>query len=159
MMLEAQNVCTACRLLFRHACLTPEAEKLLPQHGELHPLHENDDKLWWSITTGTWDQQERYFMNYEMHCMVEEMHSSWRPDEATYQSIIRTILCYVEFKVLTADVTKNSACHLIAWLILRHWWWRRHVPPKRRLTFNGLQGVISQTMEFSLVYAHSQERF
>jgi hypothetical protein len=30
------------------------------------------------------------------------------------------------------------------WLILRSWIWRRHVPPKRRLTFNGLHGDISQ---------------
>jgi hypothetical protein len=45
-MLEAQNVCTACRLLSRHARVTPEAEKLLPQHGELHPLDANEDKLW-----------------------------------------------------------------------------------------------------------------
>jgi hypothetical protein len=30
-----------------------------------------------------------------------------------------------------------------AWLILRPWW-RWHVLPKRRFTFNGLHGVISQ---------------
>jgi hypothetical protein len=29
-------------------------------------------------------------------------------------------------------------------LILRPWTWRRRVPPKRRLTFNGLHSVISQ---------------
>jgi hypothetical protein len=28
-------------------------------------------------------------------------------------------------------------------LILRPWRWRRHVPPKRRLTFNGLHGAVS----------------
>jgi hypothetical protein len=33
------------------------------------------------------------------------------------------------------------------WLILRLWRWRRHVPPKRRLTFNGLHGVISRKAE------------
>jgi hypothetical protein len=37
-----------------------------------------------------------------------------------------------------------SCCFLFAWLILRPWKWRRHVPPKHRLTFNGLHGVISQ---------------
>jgi hypothetical protein len=31
-------------------------------------------------------------------------------------------------------------------LILRPWRWRRYVPPKRRLTFNGLYGVISHKM-------------
>jgi hypothetical protein len=29
-------------------------------------------------------------------------------------------------------------------LLFRSWKWRRHVPPKHRLTFNGLHGVISQ---------------
>jgi hypothetical protein len=42
-----------------------------------------------------------------------------------------------------------SACHLFlhwffARLTLRPWRWRRYVPPKRRLTFNGLHGVISR---------------
>jgi hypothetical protein len=32
-------------------------------------------------------------------------------------------------------------------LILRPWRWRWHVPPKRRLTFNWLHGVISQKRE------------
>jgi hypothetical protein len=35
----------------------------------------------------------------------------------------------------------------LAWLIFRSWRRRRHVPPKRRLTFNGLHGVISQKTE------------
>jgi hypothetical protein len=34
----------------------------------------------------------------------------------------------------------------LAWLIIRPWGWMRHVPPKRRLTCNGLHGVISQKM-------------
>jgi hypothetical protein len=34
-----------------------------------------------------------------------------------------------------------------AWLILRPWRWRRHVPQKRRLNFNGLHDVISQKTE------------
>jgi hypothetical protein len=36
-----------------------------------------------------------------------------------------------------------SLCFL-AQLILRRWRWSRHIPLKRRLTFNGLHGVISQ---------------
>jgi hypothetical protein len=44
---------------------------------------------------------------------------------------------------------QSPVCHVVsqcylAWLILRRWKWRRHAPPKRRLAFNGLQGVISQ---------------
>jgi hypothetical protein len=43
----------------------------------------------------------------------------------------------------------SSACHLLSrWfltrLILRPWRLRRHVPPKRQLTFNWLHGAISQ---------------
>jgi hypothetical protein len=56
---------------------------------------------------------------------------------------------HVGFQVLTMMVMKNSVllpasrwCR--AWLILRPWRWRLHVPPKHRLTFNGLHGVISQ---------------
>jgi hypothetical protein len=45
--------------------------------------------------------------------------------------------------------TYSTACHLLSrWflarLILRSWRWRRYVPQKRRLTFNGLHGVIAQ---------------
>jgi hypothetical protein len=35
-------------------------------------------------------------------------------------------------------------------LILPPWRWRRYVPPKRRLTFNGLHGVISQKVVSTL---------
>jgi hypothetical protein len=49
-------------------------------------------------------------------------------------------------------LSRASACHLLsrwflAWLIPQPWRWRRHVPPKRRLTFNGLHGVISKKTE------------
>jgi hypothetical protein len=42
----------------------------------------------------------------------------------------------------------GAACHLLSrWflarLIPRPWRWRRYFPPKRRLTYNGLHGVIS----------------
>jgi hypothetical protein len=35
----------------------------------------------------------------------------------------------------------------LAWIILLPWRERWHVPPKRRLTFNGLHGVMSQKIE------------
>jgi hypothetical protein len=38
----------------------------------------------------------------------------------------------------------SACCLLHTGLILRSWRWRRYVPPKRRLTFNGLHGIISQ---------------
>jgi hypothetical protein len=33
-------------------------------------------------------------------------------------------------------------------LFIQFWRWTRHVPPKRRLTFNGLHDIISQRIEF-----------
>jgi hypothetical protein len=36
-----------------------------------------------------------------------------------------------------------AACFFPACLILRLWRWRRHIPPKHRLTFNRLHGVMS----------------
>jgi hypothetical protein len=53
--------------------------------------------------------------------------------------------------LLIVDVSESSACHLLsrwflAHLIFPHWRWRRYVPPKRWLTFNGLHSVISQKM-------------
>jgi hypothetical protein len=39
---------------------------------------------------------------------------------------------------------------LSRWFLARHifrpWRWRRYVPPKRRLTFNGLHSIMSQKM-------------
>jgi hypothetical protein len=49
-------------------------------------------------------------------------------------------------------------CWFLAWLIFRPRRWRRHVPPKRRLTFNELHGVISQKIVLlvhSSSYIHS----
>jgi hypothetical protein len=50
-------------------------------------------------------------------------------------------------KIREADF---SACQLLsgwflAWIILRSWRWRWHFPPKRRFTFNGLNGVYHST--------------
>jgi hypothetical protein len=36
-----------------------------------------------------------------------------------------------------------ASLSFLAYLILRPWRWRRHVPPKHRLTFNGIHGFIS----------------
>jgi hypothetical protein len=35
----------------------------------------------------------------------------------------------------------------LTWTLLRSWWWRCHVPPKSRLLYNGLHGVIDQNTE------------
>jgi hypothetical protein len=46
-----------------------------------------------------------------------------------------------------------TSCSFLVWLILKPWWRRRYFPPKRRLNFSGLHGVISQKIElFRLKY-------
>jgi hypothetical protein len=52
-----------------------------------------------------------------------------------------------------AEQETSSGCHLLSgWflarLILRPWRWRQYVPPKRRVTYNALHGVISQMIVF-----------
>jgi hypothetical protein len=41
-----------------------------------------------------------------------------------------------------------ASSRFLAWLIFRPWRWRRNVPQKHRLTFNGLHGVLSQKIAF-----------
>jgi hypothetical protein len=53
------------------------------------------------------------------------------------------------------DISPCSLCSLccllhaafIFWLIIRCWRWRRHVPPKRPLIFNGLLGIVSHKVK------------
>jgi hypothetical protein len=40
-----------------------------------------------------------------------------------------------------------ATCWFLAWLILQPWTWTKHVPLKYQLTFNGLNGIISQKTE------------
>jgi hypothetical protein len=73
---------------------------------------------------------------------------------------------YVGFEVFTAVVMKSSIfwditpCSPLIFnqrfrgtycLILRPWRWRRYVQPKRRLTFNSLDGVMPQKMVLFIV--------
>jgi hypothetical protein len=54
---------------------------------------------------------------------------------------------------LKVKAASNSLSRwFLARLIPRPWRWRRHVPPKRRLTFNGLHFVISQKIELFYIY-------
>jgi hypothetical protein len=48
----------------------------------------------------------------------------------------------------------NSALRLVSCSdFLRPWRWRRHASPNRRLTFNGLHGVLSQETELFIITA------
>jgi hypothetical protein len=54
----------------------------------------------------------------------------------------------------STDVSgKHAASSSQAWFIRRPWRWKRYVPPKPRLTFNGLHGVISRKIEFFIITA------
>jgi hypothetical protein len=50
---------------------------------------------------------------------------------------------------LTASGSKHLLSRgLLARLVLRRWRWMHYIPPKHRLTFNGLHGVIFQKVVF-----------
>jgi hypothetical protein len=64
---------------------------------------------------------------------------------------------------LIAQENFSSACYLLsrwilAWFILRSWRFKRHFPPKCRLTFNGLYDVISQKTELFITTAVRNSR-
>jgi hypothetical protein len=44
-------------------------------------------------------------------------------------------------------ISQGRNQHESRWQVDLCWRWRRHVPPKRRLTFNGQHGVIFQKIE------------
>jgi hypothetical protein len=62
---------------------------------------------------------------------------------------------------------QSSACHVLSRsfltrLILRPRRWRRYVPPKRWLTFNGLHGIVSQkisTLQGGLIIKIKRNNF
>jgi hypothetical protein len=65
----------------------------------------------------------------------------------------KNILKYFSGKhVASRDLLNTWFPWLIAWLIFRPWRWKRHVPPKRRLTFDGLHGIISLLWEPEILY-------
>jgi hypothetical protein len=61
------------------------------------------------------------------------------------------------------EAGSNQSCLLSAsylflvLLILWPWGLRRHLPPKHRLTFNGLHGIISQKIELFYIYNFKTE--
>jgi hypothetical protein len=61
----------------------------------------------------------------------------------------RHCLAYIStVKIEAKQETSVKQLESRIWLILRPGIWRWHVPPKFRLTFNGLHGVISQKTFF-----------
>jgi hypothetical protein len=58
--------------------------------------------------------------------------------------------CFQNFCKPIALLAAYFHAGFFAWLILRPWRWRRHVPPKRWLIFNGLHGVMSWKIELTV---------
>jgi hypothetical protein len=56
-------------------------------------------------------------------------------------------------KPVSRIVLAPASCVSLAWLILRPRRWGRYDPRKRWFTFTGLQGVISQKMEYFIATA------
>jgi hypothetical protein len=52
------------------------------------------------------------------------------------------------FKKLFSLCLLLASRRFLSWLVFQPWRWKRNVPPKSRLSFNELRGVISQKTEF-----------
>jgi hypothetical protein len=72
------------------------------------------------------------------------LHGIWRSQSGLFEEYFATCL---------------HAGVLLGLFILRPWKWRRYVPPKRRLTLNGLQGVISLKIVLFIFYTTSKGSF
>jgi hypothetical protein len=84
----------------------------------------------------------------------------YQPQSSSLRSILNCLLRSKYFLHKSSIFCDKTPCSplkfcllpttswFLAWLILRPCRWRRYVPPKRLLTFNGPHGVISQKTEF-----------
>jgi hypothetical protein len=95
-----------------------------------------------------------------IRCELQEFHYFVRiVSRIHYFTSKSYLLNYkVSLRVASSGIYRRSSCHLIlrwflARLILRPWRWRRHVAPKREITFHGLYAVISQKIEIFMITA------
>jgi hypothetical protein len=72
-----------------------------------------------------------------------EFHSKWTDTCRIYGSHSSSYEGFYEYLAGLLPVSR----WFLVWLILRPWRWMKHVLRKRRLTFSGLHGVISQKIE------------
>jgi hypothetical protein len=115
-----------------------EGERTLSERGKCR-LHLQGRKIIWernqveSRRQASWFLAQLIFLTLKM----EAIYSS--------ETSVDTQLTTRRY------IPEDGTCHLllrwfIAQLIFLPWKWRRYIPPKRRLTLNGLHGVISQKM-------------
>jgi hypothetical protein len=58
-----------------------------------------------------------------------------------------TCRLHLQGRRISKSRNRHEVGNEFAWRIIRLWKWRQHVPPKHRLTFNGIHGITSQTTE------------
>jgi hypothetical protein len=90
-------------------------------------------------------------------CLLGLRYATPNTAEYVRSNLIRyTVVIIYVYRMYDLRFSQQSSLpdwwRFLAWLILQPWRWRRHVPPKRRLTFNGLHGVLSQKIQSFTVY-------
>jgi hypothetical protein len=89
------------------------------------------------------------FVGFEVHTTVvmksTENQRTFRRNSA---SVCQDRIISLARSQLESRWQAETACHLLSrWYLarrIRPWRWRRYIPPKRLLIFNGLHGVLSQ---------------
>jgi hypothetical protein len=110
--------------------------------------------IFWDITPCSLLKVNRRFGGtYRLHLQGRKIsrarnqsESRWQATTLTLNGLHGVISQKMVLFITTAVRTSNPTNPLLPPAILRHWRWKRYVPPKRRLTFNGLHRVISQKM-------------
>jgi hypothetical protein len=87
-----------------------------------------------------------------------ESSSVW---DVTPCSLVKVSRCFVGTHRLHLQelCLPSASCWLLSWLTLLPWRWRRYVPPKCRLNFTRLHGVISQNIKLFKMQDYVKEKY
>jgi hypothetical protein len=114
----------------------------------------------WSIITASWLSAKKSVLhNYYDLTFMTIINRPWdlglynvNKDslsvlQASQWELTCCSLYNLKFWQADCSVFHQISHWFLAWLILSPWRWKQRAPPKRRLTFNGLYGVIYQKTE------------
>jgi hypothetical protein len=102
-----------------------------------------------------------FCLAYSSILKTETIFYSETSDSPNYMALQTTILYFKSFITSCSPLNVQqrfggtclhlqqvlpATCWFLAWRTLQPWRWRRRVPLKRQLAFNGLHGVISQVL-------------
>jgi hypothetical protein len=90
----------------------------------------------------------------------------WVSRNSGYKEFVEANRCfrgtcrlYLQGLKVSQTMTTAASCWFLAWLTFQPWKWRRHVPPKCRLTFTGLHDDMFHEIQFFMCFTCSSLSF